>query len=162
MISNLKKSLLIAAVLALAAALAWNLSVVGGNTPAFAEGCAMPGMAQHGGETCPMSRDGGMKGTSSCAMLEGKIQSVSRDGALTVRIKPAANTPAAATKAIGQLRVGDSISLMMMLGKEHATTAGAAQKAAIYSCPMHPEVTSDKPGSCSKCGMSLQPAAQKP
>ena len=24
-----------------------------------------------------------------------------------------------------------------------------------YSCPMHPEVTSDKPGVCSKCGMNL-------
>ena len=26
---------------------------------------------------------------------------------------------------------------------------------AAYLCPMHPEVTSDKPGSCSKCGMAL-------
>lgn len=26
---------------------------------------------------------------------------------------------------------------------------------AAYSCPMHPEVTSDKPGKCSKCGMDL-------
>lgn len=25
----------------------------------------------------------------------------------------------------------------------------------IYTCPMHPEVTSDKPGSCPKCGMKL-------
>lgn len=25
----------------------------------------------------------------------------------------------------------------------------------IYSCPMHPEVISDKPGSCPKCGMNL-------
>lgn len=24
-----------------------------------------------------------------------------------------------------------------------------------YSCPMHPEVTSDKPGTCTQCGMSL-------
>ena len=24
-----------------------------------------------------------------------------------------------------------------------------------YACPMHPDVTSDKPGKCSKCGMSL-------
>ena len=27
--------------------------------------------------------------------------------------------------------------------------------ATAYSCPMHPEVTSDKPGKCSKCGMNL-------
>lgn len=24
-----------------------------------------------------------------------------------------------------------------------------------YSCPMHPDVTSDKPGKCTKCGMAL-------
>jgi rubrerythrin len=26
-----------------------------------------------------------------------------------------------------------------------------------YTCPMHPEVTSDKPGKCPKCGMNLSP-----
>jgi len=24
-----------------------------------------------------------------------------------------------------------------------------------YTCPMHPEVISDKPGNCPKCGMTL-------
>jgi predicted RNA-binding Zn-ribbon protein involved in translation (DUF1610 family) len=28
-------------------------------------------------------------------------------------------------------------------------------KSTIYSCPMHPEVNSDKPGKCPKCGMEL-------
>ena len=32
---------------------------------------------------------------------------------------------------------------------EKPTATGA------YSCPMHPEVTADQPGTCSKCGMSL-------
>lgn len=27
---------------------------------------------------------------------------------------------------------------------------------ALYSCPMHPEVVSDKPGKCPKCGMNLE------
>lgn len=28
-------------------------------------------------------------------------------------------------------------------------------KATVYTCSMHPEVTSDKPGKCPKCGMDL-------
>lgn len=26
----------------------------------------------------------------------------------------------------------------------------------VYTCPMHSEVTSDKPGKCPKCGMTLE------
>lgn len=32
---------------------------------------------------------------------------------------------------------------------------GGSQAAAVYTCPMHPEVTSNKPGTCPKCGMTL-------
>ena len=35
-----------------------------------------------------------------------------------------------------------------------------ARKAAAYACPMHPEVTSDRPGSCRICGMDLAPLRQ--
>src|ERR1700732_1996855 len=31
--------------------------------------------------------------------------------------------------------------------------------AAEYTCPMHPEIRRDKPGSCPKCGMALEPVA---
>ena len=34
---------------------------------------------------------------------------------------------------------------------------GVATKVAKYTCPMHPEVQADKPGSCPKCGMALEP-----
>ena len=33
---------------------------------------------------------------------------------------------------------------------------------AQYICPMHPEVTSNEPGSCPKCGMFLVPVADEP
>ena len=32
----------------------------------------------------------------------------------------------------------------------------------IYTCPMHPEVISDKPGKCPKCGMNLEPKPAPP
>jgi hypothetical protein len=30
-----------------------------------------------------------------------------------------------------------------------------------YVCPMHADITSDKPGKCSKCGMDLQKVKPK-
>jgi hypothetical protein len=32
---------------------------------------------------------------------------------------------------------------------------GGEEAAAVYVCPMHPEVTSAEPGKCPKCGMAL-------
>jgi len=31
------------------------------------------------------------------------------------------------------------------------------QPTTVYTCPMHPEVISDKPGRCPNCGMKLVP-----
>jgi cytochrome oxidase Cu insertion factor (SCO1/SenC/PrrC family) len=36
------------------------------------------------------------------------------------------------------------------------TRQTAEQKAGRYTCPMHREITTDKPGSCPKCGMALR------
>jgi hypothetical protein len=47
-----------------------------------------------------------------------------------------------------------------MPGMQHdhrsaATQPATTQAAVIYTCTMHPEVVSDKPGVCPKCGMKL-------
>lgn len=43
-----------------------------------------------------------------------------------------------------------------------AADASAADASAGYTCPMHPEVVSQTPGQCPKCGMNLVPREKKP
>ncbi|UCE28458.1 MAG: hypothetical protein JSW52_01915 [Candidatus Coatesbacteria bacterium] len=40
------------------------------------------------------------------------------------------------------------------------TEGKSALEGAVYTCPMHPEVTSDEPGECPECGMDLVPAEE--
>jgi P-type Cu+ transporter len=37
-----------------------------------------------------------------------------------------------------------------------------AAPAGLYTCPMHPEVREDRPGTCPTCGMALEPVAPRP
>ena len=43
-----------------------------------------------------------------------------------------------------------------------AQTNTATPAPLYYTCPMHPSVKSDKPGSCPFCGMSLMPVYPNP
>jgi P-type Cu+ transporter len=49
-----------------------------------------------------------------------------------------------------------SVSLASVLVVEKPVEAHAAA-GVRYVCPMHPEVVSDRPGACPKCGMALEP-----
>jgi hypothetical protein len=40
--------------------------------------------------------------------------------------------------------------------KQTSTKTEMANESVYYTCPMHPEIKSDKPGKCPKCGMTLE------
>jgi Cu+-exporting ATPase len=42
------------------------------------------------------------------------------------------------------------------------TNKQGVRKSVTYSCPMHPEVVSDKPGKCPKCKMDLVKSNEEP
>ena len=44
------------------------------------------------------------------------------------------------------------------LQPETASAAAPAPEGAIYTCPMHPQIRQDHPGTCPLCGMALEPA----
>lgn len=43
-----------------------------------------------------------------------------------------------------------------------ATESKPVEVVNTYTCPMHPEIEQDHPGSCPKCGMALEPKAVQP
>ena len=48
-----------------------------------------------------------------------------------------------------------TISSVSVFAQEKAGKKDTTQHSALYSCSMHPGVTSDKPGKCPQCGMDL-------
>lgn len=62
--------------------------------------------------------------------------------------------------------VTKGLMLVLLMGVIYSTPAAntpvAAQTAKRYACPMHPDVTSSKPGKCYKCKMALRLTRPKP
>jgi Cu+-exporting ATPase len=44
------------------------------------------------------------------------------------------------------------------LEEDHPAGKESSHKGGVYTCPMHPEIRQEGPGSCPKCGMALEPA----
>jgi hypothetical protein len=65
---------------------------------------------------------------------------------------------------------GTPVTATLSGASDSSTPAGAGTTAKpasdppsgkVYICPMHPEVKSDQPGKCPKCGMALMPQEGK-
>lgn len=51
---------------------------------------------------------------------------------------------------------------VVALSCNNSTSEKIEATTAVYTCPMHPEVKSDKPGKCPKCGMNLVKVKEAP
>jgi hypothetical protein len=52
------------------------------------------------------------------------------------------------------MKIGIAVAIIA-LSSSIALPAVAQTSKESYACPMHPEITADKAGKCSKCGMAL-------
>jgi len=62
---------------------------------------------------------------------------------------------------VGIILAAAIFSAGYMTNRQHGPAAAmdSARQAFTYSCPMHPQYTSDRPGDCPICGMRLEPLA---
>jgi hypothetical protein len=102
--------------------------------------CMMKGgkmMCMKDGKTMPMNKDMTMKNGTKC-MTNGDC--LMKDGK-TMKMKE------------GEcMDMSGKMDKCEAMCKEKKTEK---KKVVAYTCSMHPEVTSDKPGKCPKCGMEL-------
>jgi hypothetical protein len=97
-------------------------------------------MVMKDGKTMPMEKDMTMKNGTTCSMAG---ECTMKDGKKMM------------------MKEGDCMEMsgkmcndkMKKMSKKTTTKKEVAM---AYACPMHPEVTSNEPGKCSKCGMDLE------
>ena len=96
---------------------------------------------------CCMMKDGKMM-----MMKKGKTMPMTKD--MIMKNGTKCMTNGECTMKDGKTMMMKDGDCMEMSGKM-CTDKMKKMSTAMYSCPMHPEVTSNKPGKCSKCGMAL-------
>lgn len=101
-------------------------------------------MVMKDGKTMPMDKDMKMANGTTC-MVNGEC--VMKDG------KKMMMKEGDCMDMSGKM---DKCAMMHKSTKKTTKMKAKTQTVAmVYTCPMHPEVTSDKPGKCPKCGMDL-------
>lgn len=55
-----------------------------------------------------------------------------------------------------------TLALVGVMRAMHSAGGQTAEGEGPFTCPMHPEVRSDEPGRCPKCGMNLVPVEEQP
>ena len=74
---------------------------------------------------------------------------------LSPGIQPGAALTPDAFDAPAPASVAEAARAAQGSGHEGHAPSAAPKTTVVYTCPMHPEVTSDAPGTCPKCGMAL-------
>lgn len=107
--------------------------------------------------TCPMHPEVKEDGPGSCPichMTLVRIEGEAKDAGAKVAMEPDGQMSRCHSQT-------DTVVVSQSDRKGHATAgsplAPKAGEAIIYTCPMHPQVRQEGPGSCPICGMALEP-----